>query len=179
MTATDDGSTASDAGIERDLIDGKLELWAGQIPHLDLATEGIVERIQKLEQRFHRAMDETLAEFDLKRGEWLLLGALRGSGAPYRRSPGQLADDLALSSGAMTHRLDRMEGAGLIRRLRDPDDRRSLQIELTDAGWQLWRDSTGAQARKEALIAAGLSDEEKEQLNHLLRRLMLAFEREA
>ena len=79
----------------------------------------------------------------------------------------------------MTHRLDRMETAGLIRRLPDPDDRRSLQIELTDAGWQLWQDSTGTQARKEALIAEALTDVEKEQLNALLRRLMLAFERDA
>lgn len=164
--------------IERDSIDGRLEVWKTELPELDLGTEGIVERIQKLTRRFDHAMDETLADFDLKRGEWHLLAALRKSGAPYRRSPGQLADELGLSSGAMTHRLDRMERAGLVRRLPDPDDRRSLQIELTDAGWQLWQDSTGTQARKENLIARGLSADEKEQLNALLRRLMLAFERE-
>lgn len=161
---------------ERDLIDDRLEIWAAELPELDIATEGIVERIQKLARRFDRAMDETLTDFELKRGEWHLLGALRKSGKPYRRSPGHLAEDLGLSSGAMTHRLDRMERAGLIRRLPDPADRRSLQIELTDAGWQLWQDSTGTQARKEALIASALTDGEKDELNRLLRRLMLAFE---
>lgn len=169
-------ATAAD---EQDWIDARLLIWATELPELDLATEGIVERIQKLAARFNHEMDLTLREFELKRGEWHLLAALRKSGPPYRRSPGQLSEDLGLSSGAMTHRLDRMESAGLIRRLPDPEDRRSLQIELTDAGWQLWQDSTGTQARKEALIAEALTDEEKEQLNVLLRRLMLAFERDA
>ena len=164
---------------ERDWIDARLEIWAAELPELDLATEGIVERIQKLAHRLDREMDRTLREFELKRGEWHLLAALRKSGPPYRRSPGQLSEDLGLSSGAMTHRLDRMEAAGLIRRLPDPDDRRSLQIELTDAGWQLWQDSTGTQARKEALVAEALTPAEKDQLNVLLRRLMLAFERDA
>lgn len=163
---------------QADHIDRMLEVWVRELPELDVATEGIVERIQKLAHRFNRAMDETLADFELKRGEWYVLGNLRRSGPPYRRSPGQLASDMGLSSGAMTHRLDRMERAGLIRRLPDPDDRRSLQIELTDAGWQLWQDSTGTQARKEALIASALTDGQKEQLNTLLRDLMVAFDHE-
>ena len=102
---------------------------------------------------------------------------LRRSGAPYRRSPGWLAEHLSLSSGAMTNRLDRLEEAGLVRRLPDPDDRRALKVELTDEGHQVWRDAIGAQAIKEASIASELDAEEKQQLTVLLRRLMLYFER--
>jgi DNA-binding MarR family transcriptional regulator len=163
----------------RDNVDRMLEVWKHELPDLDLATEGIVERIQKLQRYLDRAMNQTLAEFNLDRGEWHLLGALRRSGPPYRRSPGHLAEDIGLSSGAMTNRLDRLEGAGLVRRLPDPDDRRGLKVELTDAGWQAWQDSTGAQAEKEALVASALSQAEKEALNGLLRRLMLEFERQS
>jgi DNA-binding MarR family transcriptional regulator len=162
-----------------DNVDRMLEVWKHELPDLDLATEGIVERIQKLNKYLDRVMNETLAEFNLDRGEWRLLGALRRSGPPYRRSPGHLADDLGLSSGAMTNRLDRLEGAGLLRRLPDPDDRRALKVELTDAGWRAWQDSTGAQAQKEALLASALDPAEKEALNGLLRRLMLEFERQS
>ncbi len=42
----------------------------------------------------------------------------------------------------MTNRLDRLEQDGLIRRVRDPDDRRGVKIELTDAGRRAWTDST-------------------------------------
>jgi DNA-binding MarR family transcriptional regulator len=153
-----------------------LEIWKKELPDLDLATEGIVERIQKLNKHLGRAMNETLAEFSLDRGEWWLLGALRKSGPPYRRSPGHLAEDLGLSSGAMTNRLDRLEQAGLLRRLPDPSDRRSLHVELTEAGWQRWQDSVGVQAQKEAMVASALTPKEKEQLNSLLRRLMRGFE---
>jgi DNA-binding MarR family transcriptional regulator len=86
---------------------------------------------------------------------------------------------MGLSSGAMTNRLDRLETAGLVRRLPDPSDRRALQIELTEAGWQAWQDSVGVQAQKEELVASALNDAEKEKLNGLLRRLMLQFEGEA
>jgi DNA-binding MarR family transcriptional regulator len=168
---------AATARATRDNVDRMLEVWKHELPDLDLATEGIVERIQKLNKYLDRAMNQTLAEFGLDRGEWHLLGALRRSGPPYRRSPGHLADDIGLSSGAMTNRLDRLEEAGLVRRLPDPDDRRGLKVELTDSGWQAWQDSTGAQAEKEALVASALDQAEKEALNGLLRRLMLEFER--
>jgi DNA-binding MarR family transcriptional regulator len=172
-------SVAATPRASRDNVDRMLEVWKHELPDLDLATEGIVERIQKLQRYLDRAMNQTLAEFGLDRGEWHLLGALRRSGPPYRRSPGHLAEDIGLSSGAMTNRLDRLEEAGLVRRLPDPDDRRGLKVELTDAGWQAWQDSTGAQAEKEALVASALSQAEKEALNGLLRRLMLEFERQS
>jgi DNA-binding MarR family transcriptional regulator len=77
----------------------------------------------------------------------------------------------------MTNRLDRLESADLVRRIPDPDDRRSVQVELTDAGWSLWQASVGVQATKERLLASSLDDAEKAALNDLLRRLMLAFGR--
>jgi DNA-binding MarR family transcriptional regulator len=163
--------------VERDHVDEVLETWKRELPELDLATEGIVERIIHVTKDLDRAMEETLAAHNLNRGEWRVLGALRRFGPPYRRSPGQLAREMDLSSGAMTNRLDRLEAAGLIRRLPDPSDRRGLLVELTDAGWQAWQASTGTQATKEALIASALTESEKAQLNVLLRRLLLSVDK--
>ncbi|HEX2142640.1 MAG TPA: MarR family transcriptional regulator [Candidatus Limnocylindria bacterium] len=174
MTAHERDATAP----TQDVVDRMLKIWKTELPDLDLDIEGIVERIQKLNKHLDRALNETLANFQLDRGEWWLLGALRRSGPPYRRSPGHLAQEMGLSSGAMTKRLDRLETAGLVRRLPDPNDRRSLQVELTEAGWQMWQDSVSVQAQKEQMVASALSREEKEQLNTLLRRLMLEFERQ-
>ena len=143
---------------------------------LDLDVEGIVERIQGLEKRFRHTMEETLAEHGLSLGEWKVLGALRRSELPLTSTPGELSAQLELSSGAMTNRLDRLEAAGLVRRLPDPDDRRGVRVELTDAGSNTWLESTNAQAIKEALVAGALTKPEQQQLNTLLRKLMLAFE---
>ena len=67
---------------------------------------------------------EVLTEFDLTSPEWHVMSRLRVSSADHRSSPGELAADLELSSGAMTSRLDRLEQKGFIRRLPDPEDRR-------------------------------------------------------
>lgn len=162
---------------EQDHVDRFLESLGDKVPALDLAVEGIVDRIMGLSQRLKHSMEETLAQLGLNYGEWKVLGSLVHAGPPHRRSPGWLSERHGLSSGAMTNRLDQLEKAGFVRRLPDPDDRRGLQIQLTDQGMQIWRDAAGTQAVKEALIASALTDREKEQLNALLRRLMLEFER--
>ena len=159
----------------RDQLDESLDAWAREIPDLDRLSEGIIERIQILGWAFNQSMDGTLDEFDLDRRSFSLLGKLRKYGAPYRASAGKLATDLRLSSGAMTNRLDRMEAAGLIRRLPDPDDRRGTLVEPTEEGHAAWDRTVGAQARRERTLMEVLSDLDKERLHDLLRDLMVAF----
>src|SRR2546421_1156268 len=115
---------------ERDHIDRFLESIRERLPMLDPEVEGLVDRISGLSRRFKRALDETLAEFGLDWAEYKLLGLLNREGDAYRSSPGRLARLMELSSGAMTNRLDRLEQAGLLRRLPDPSDRRGIQVEL-------------------------------------------------
>ena len=158
-----------------DHLDAQLAVWAREIPDLDPLTEGIVERIQKLAKSLDRSMEETLQQSGLDRRAFHLLGRLRSYGPPYRRSPGQLAEDMRLSSGAMTNRLDRVEKAGLIRRLPDPTDRRGTLVEPTEAGHAAWDRTTGTQARREAIFASVLTKPDREELHRLLRRLMSAF----
>ncbi|HEX6701635.1 MAG TPA: MarR family transcriptional regulator [Gaiellaceae bacterium] len=162
---------------ERDHVDRFLEQIVEILPALDPAVEGIVDRTMGISRRLKRMLEETLADYDLTYGEWQVLGSLRQAGPPYRRSPGRLASRTELSSGAMTNRLDRLEKAGLVERSPDPDDRRAVLVELTPKGKKVYEDAVEVQARKEALVAAALNDDEKEQLNALLRRLMITLER--
>jgi DNA-binding MarR family transcriptional regulator len=162
---------------ERDHIDRFLDTIRERLPMLDPEVEGIVDRIGGLQRRFKRAMDETLDEFNLDWAEYKLLGLLMREGEVYRSSPGKLARIMELSSGAMTNRLDRLEQAGLVRRLPDPDDRRGILVELTPEGKRVYEDAIGVQGRKESLVASALTVPEKKQLNALLRRLMIEFER--
>ena len=161
-----------------DYVDRMLAVWVREIPSLDRLTEGIVERIDILSRYFDQSMETTLAEFGLDRRTHRVLARLRYQGPPYRLSAGELAEGMGLSSGAMTNRLDRLEAAGLVRRLPDPDDRRGVLVEPTDAGLAAWDRATETQAGKEALIASALSEDEKERLHALLRRLMRAFPHE-
>src|SRR5213595_2694633 len=160
---------------ERDHVDRWLE--SVDLPGVDPEVEGIVDRINGLRRRFTAMADETLEELGVALGEWKVLTHLRLSGPPYQRSAGALSKRAELSSGAMTNRLDRMEQAGLVKRLPDPDDRRGVQVELTKKGLRTYQSAVGVQAKKEELVTAALNEREKQQLNSLLRRLMLEFER--
>ena len=140
---------------------------------IDLDVEGIVDRIGSINSRIRRAHEEVLREHGLTHADWSVLSRLRlGTG---RSSPGELSSDLELSSGAMTTRLDRLEEAGLVRRLPDPEDRRGVVVELTDKGREAWDAAVEVQARREAFFARTLTKPEQKKLNELLRKLMLAL----
>jgi DNA-binding MarR family transcriptional regulator len=163
---------------ERDPIDDLLDECQVAGLEIDLEVEGIVDRIQFLQRGLRRAMEETLATQGLNHGEWDVLGILFRAGEPNRRTPGELARHADLSTGAMTNRLDRLEEAGLVRRLPDPDDRRSVQVELTPAGRDAWEKSVGVQAQKEELVVGALTKAERGTLNELLRRMVLEYVRQ-
>ena len=162
---------------ERDHVDAFLDRIQPVFPDLDLEVEGIVDRIGGINRRIKRMLDETLAEVELDTAEYRVLSALSQAGPPFRSTPGRLAKRMDLSSGAMTNRLDRLEEAGLIRRLPDPDDRRSVVVELTGHGRETIEKTVGVQAQKEGLMAAALTPREQKHLNDLLRKVMVEFER--
>ena len=162
--------------MQEDHIDHLLSRLDAAGARLDLDVEGIVDRIGTINKRVKTALKETLAEYGITPEDWGVLTSLRLRKEGRLTSPGVLARDLELSSGAMTSRLDRLEAAGHIRRLADPDDRRGVLIELTEAGRRAWDSAIEVQGRKEAFFAAALSKDEQRRLNDLLRKLLLAFD---
>ena len=162
---------------ERDHVDTFLQEISADLPSdLDLTVEGIVDRIGGINRRIKWMHEETLDQLDLTMSDWHVLTSLRWAGEPYRRKAGELARRADLTSGAMTSRLDRLAEAGLVSRLPDPEDRRGVMVELTDAGRETWDRAASVQARREAFFASALSKDEQRELNALLRKLMLAFE---
>jgi len=142
---------------------------------IDLDVEGIVDRIGSINKRFKRVQEEVLRAHGLTPGDWHVLTRLRLTDG-FRSSPGALASDLELSSGAMTTRLDNLEEDGHVRRLPDPADRRGVVIELTEKGRAAWDAAADVQGRREAFFARTLTKQEQQQLNRLLRKLLFGLE---
>src|SRR6266545_2514776 len=140
---------------QEDHVDRFLDELRDKLPASDLRGEGIVERIFGVQWRLRRMLEETLEQHGLSWGEYRVLGSLRMA-AEQRRSAGELATKIELSSAAMTNRLDRLENSGLVRRIPDR--------------------AVGAQAAKESIVIAALDVKQQEQLNDLLRMLMLEVE---
>ena len=82
----------------------------------------------------------------------------------------QIGDRLRLDSGTMTPLLKRLQGKGLIERVRSEDDERVVLISLTRKGRAMKRRAARV---PEALICKfDLSLEEALQLKHLCERLV-------
>jgi DNA-binding MarR family transcriptional regulator len=76
-----------------------------------------------------------------------------------------------ITSGAITNRVDRLTAKGLVRRTPDPDDRRSIRVELTPAGRDKVNDLLAAHMDNEERLLAALSPDDRSQLVGLLRTL--------
>jgi DNA-binding MarR family transcriptional regulator len=162
---------------ERDHVDTFLEEISADLPEdLDLTVEGIVDRIGGIDRRIRMMHEETLDQLDLNMSDWHVITSLHWAGEPYRRKAGELARHADLTSGSMTSRLDALEKEGLVRRLRDAGDRRTVLVELTQKGRDKHEQGMGIQAQKERLLAEALTEREKEELNTLLRRVMITLE---
>lgn len=88
----------------------------------------------RLETRLYNVLDARLkAEHDLPLGqfEFLRFIAAHGSTRVF-----DLAREMAITVGATSKAVDRLESAGRVRRTANPDDRRSSLVELTAAGEQ-------------------------------------------
>jgi DNA-binding MarR family transcriptional regulator len=162
--------------VELDHVDRLLEKLDALDAPLDLEVEGIVDRVSTINKRIHSALKETLAAYGMTPEDWHVLTRLRLRRSDRAASPGALARDLELSSGAVTSRLDRLESLGYLNRLPDPGDRRGVLVELTPEGRAAWESAIEVQGRKEAFFASALSKDEQVELNALLRKVLVALE---
>lgn len=84
----------------------------------------------------------------------------------------ELARQCELDAGSMTRLLDRLEAKQLCRRIRSSDDRRVVNLELTEAGHAAAKDIPGILCNVQNALLAGFSTEECEDLKGYLRRML-------
>jgi MarR family transcriptional regulator, multiple antibiotic resistance protein MarR len=79
------------------------------------------------------AQDKRLAPLEMSAAQWIIVANLAaGPGEP--KSAADLCKVISYDAGAMTRMLDRLEAKGLIRRTRSSQDRRLVNLELTEEG---------------------------------------------
>ena len=81
-----------------------------------------------------------------------------------------------LSSGAMTNRIDRLEQEGVVVRIRDPHDRRSVSVQLTPKGVELMNTVMPVLFEKETQFLEQFTPTETQVFTQLLRRFLLSFD---
>jgi DNA-binding MarR family transcriptional regulator len=124
----------AEAPISTDLL---VDQWQRERPDLDMRAFSLTLRITGLAMLIGRFGEQVAKKLGLRYSEMLLLHALRREGAPFVLRPTDILKLLKVTSGTVTYRVDRLEKLGVVRRIPDPEDRRSMMIQLTEAGMRL------------------------------------------
>jgi len=96
-------------------------------------------RVARLISRAQNALadelDAKLAPFDLTAAQYVVLSTLHSGRANIAA---QICKELSYSPGAMTRMLNRLEQKGMIQKAPSRDNRRTVQLELTEEGRRLF-----------------------------------------
>lgn len=140
----------------------------------DLVEEAALEA--RLHQNaYDRFEDATAAYFGVNRTAMRCMEVLDRKG---QLTAGEIAVQTSLTSGAVTAMLDRLERAGLVRRLADPSDRRRVLVEMTDKARQVAAEIYGPLTGEMAQFDR-YTDDELRLITDFLRIATRALERHA
>jgi DNA-binding MarR family transcriptional regulator len=162
-----------------DDVDAFREAWRRELPEIDTSPMAVLGRINRIAAKTGPAISGVFERHGLERGEFDVISTLRRSGPPYTLSPTDLYRTLMITSGGLTHRLARLEKAGLIAREPSEADRRSLLVRLTEAGAGAVEAAFAEDMALERNILNALPEDRRDALAALLRDLLRAIEAKA
>ena len=163
-------NTSGDSGA-RVPVNEIIEQWQRERPDLDPAQMRLFGTLAQAHMLTTPYINRVIARHGLVRGTFDVLSALRRAGLPFSLTPKQLAESLMLSGAGMTSRLDRLEQLHLVARLPEPNDRRSLRIQLTQKGVKLIDEVIPQIVAAQWQLVSALGDRDTATLVDLLRRL--------
>lgn len=150
--------------------------WRRERPDLDASPQGVIGRLHRLANALTDELVAVYDRFGLSEGEFDVLATLRRAGAPFERTPSDLAASTMVTSGAMTKRIDRLERRGFVTRRVSDADGRGRVIALTAAGRELIDDVMTAHLANEHRLLAAISGDDAADLERVLTRWLSAFE---
>ncbi len=162
-----------------DVVDEFIEQWRAERPDLSLDAMATIGRLGRVMGLGTRLIERTLQRHDLRLSEFDVLATLRRLGAPYVASPSRITQSLMLSPATLTSRLDRLENIGLIERRAVPEDRRSLLVALTQAGYDRIDAAVTDHVETEEQIVGVLSAKQRQALDDALRTMLASLQSEA
>jgi len=160
-----------------DEVDEIQRAWRRERPGTPVSSIGVITRIWHLAKLLEDDRRATMLRLGMDASTRTLLSTLRREGPPYRLSAGELAKRCRVSPGAISQQTARAERDGHVRRVKSEADRRSVFVELTEAGHELIERTVGDLLAHEETLVSALSPAEREQLSDLLRVLLADLDR--
>jgi len=121
-------------------------------------------------RRWRSLLDEKLRPIEQSSARMEAMSAIMNS--PALSPQVDIAKRLRIEGPTLTRMLDSLEKDGLVQRLPDPNDRRTNQLRLTDAGEDRLAEIFGVADTYRQRLMADFSEEEIETINRFLARLL-------
>ncbi len=139
--------------------------------------EGTAESVTRLAERVESARASALRELDLDAPSHDVLSALRrpghdGTPDDVGLTAGDLARACGVTPGAVSQRLTRLEQNGLVERIRDDADRRTVRVVPTERGRRLGERADAALAEAEAGLLGALTPVEAETVTGIIESVL-------
>lgn len=167
--------SASDL-TQLDPVERAIEQWAVEKPQLNTEPMAIIGRMLRLSKHVEAQIAKLHKQHGLKVGEFDVLASLFRSGRPYALTPSGLLGALMLTSGAMTNRLDRLEAKGLISRITNQQDRRSVTVQLTQHGRDLMAQLIEQHVTLQTELITAIPVNDRGAFNSLLKQWLTQFD---
>jgi DNA-binding MarR family transcriptional regulator len=153
-----------------------VEGWHRERPDVDVSSIGILTPVWRLAAILTEHRTRVLASHGLEQSHLDVLATLRLSGAPYRLTAGELSRRCRVTPGATTQRVQAMEGLGLVERVREEPDRRTVHVQLTARGSARLDEIFGDVMAGDESLLTGLTPAQRSALEQLLRTWLDAVE---
>ncbi|MFG0314495.1 MAG: MarR family winged helix-turn-helix transcriptional regulator [Phycisphaerales bacterium] len=157
-------------------VDRILEQWGRARPDLDVKPMGLTGRLKRIARILEREMEPVFAAHGLNLASFDVLATLLRSGEPYQLSPGELIENTMVTSGTMTNRIDQLVKGGLVERVPNPDDGRSVHIALTKKGKRVIDRAIEDHVQNLHRLAGGLDENAFARLDRLLDQYLGVLE---
>lgn len=133
------------------------------------AADGQMFAILEVAHSIQARLEGAFEEVGISGAKFEALDALAKAGDPLPLS--ELANRLACVRSNVTQLVDRLEADGMVRRVSDPTDRRSVRAELTELGVERQAAGEEVKSRLHAELEDRLEPDERALLQRVLRTL--------
>ena len=132
-------------------------------------TSSVGYLVNRVRTSLFNAIDQELAPLEVTSAQYIIMAQLFYGMA---ESPSQICQSISYDPGAMTRMIDRLEAKGVIRRVRHPQDRRAITLELTDEGKAVFPKLRLSVINVMNRFLKGFTKSEARQLEGLLQRVI-------
>ena len=144
-----------------DPVQKKVQQWSKKMPNLNTKPMALISRLQQTTKEMNGELYTNFEDYKLTDAGFDVLATLLRAGPPHSLSPSELLEQMDITSGTMTTRIDKLEKKDLVKRKIKKNDKRGVNVALTKKGLKLIEEAIVAHVKTQEKIVSVFDEEEQ------------------